>query len=88
MIIDKSKLREVINSLFHNYRIDITEFDSGAVMIDIFRSEGFIVIQYDGESYIGVSVIPDNDVAAGFGLPDKVFYTIEDFEDYLKKIQK
>jgi hypothetical protein len=36
-------------------------------------------------SYIGVSVIPDNDPAAGFGLPDEVFYTREDFEDYIEK---
>ncbi len=82
MNIDKGRLKEFINASFPTNRIEVTEFESGAIVIDVFRSEDFITNQY-GLSYIGVSVIPDNDPAAGFGLPDEVFYTKEDFENYM-----
>ncbi|TXJ22291.1 MAG: hypothetical protein E6Q24_21230 [Chitinophagaceae bacterium] len=87
MEIDKNRLKEFIYASFPTSRIEFNEFDSGAVVIDVFREKDFITIQY-GLTHIGVSVIPDNDPTAGFGLPDEVFYTVEDFEDYIEKTFK
>ncbi|MEC5146099.1 hypothetical protein [Chitinophaga sp. 212800010-3] len=87
MEVDKYRLKEFINTLFPTHRVEVTEFDSGAFVIDIFRLKDFITIQY-GLNYIGVSVVPNDDPAAGFGLSDEIFYTINDFEDYVEKTYK
>lgn len=89
MNVDKDRMKSFINAAFitYGYRIDITEFDSGAMMIDVFREKDFINIQY-GLTFIGVSIVPDDDPAAGFTLPDEVFYTVHEFEDCINKMEK
>jgi hypothetical protein len=88
MKIDTNRFKAFINKSFPAYKIEIKEFKSGVIVIDIFRAGDFIAIQYDGESYIGVSVIPNNGKAASYGLLDKVFHTIEEFEGYIGEMIK
>jgi hypothetical protein len=88
MNIDTDRFKTFINNSFPTYKIEIKEFKSGVIVIDIFRARDFIAIQYDGESYIGVSVIPNNGKAASYGLLDKVFHKIEDFEGYITELIK
>jgi hypothetical protein len=86
MKVDKDKLTEIINTSFPSYKVDIMAFNSGVIVIDVFRSGDVVAIQYDGESYIGVSVVPDTKRAGGAGLPQNVFHTVKEFEDYIKRI--
>ncbi|HEY1164844.1 MAG TPA: hypothetical protein VGE90_06740 [Chitinophaga sp.] len=88
MNIDTDRFKAFINNSFPAYKIEIKEFKSGVIVIDIFRARDFIAIQYDGESYIGVSVIPSNGKTASYGLLDKVFDKIEDFEGYITEMIK
>ncbi len=86
MKVDKTTLTDFINTSFPSYKVDITAFNSGVIVIDVFRSGDVVAIQYDGESYIGVSVVPDTKRAGGAGLPQNVFHTVKEFEDYIKRI--
>lgn len=88
MKIDTTSFKAFINKSFPTHKIDIKEFRSGVIVIDVFRAGDFIAIQYDGESYIGVSVIPNNGKAASYGLLDRVFDRVEDFEGYITELVK
>jgi hypothetical protein len=60
-------------------------FPSGAIMLDIWHSDKFYVLQFE-ESFIGFSAIDDN---TGFdALPDEKYYSEEVFKQKLEFLLK
>lgn len=54
-------------------RYEYTNFDSGAIMLDVWYKNKFYVIQFDVDNYIGFSEV--NDENMGFDtIPDEKFY--------------
>jgi hypothetical protein len=65
-------------------RHEIHEFDSGAVMVDIWKDDLFYVVQIEGKR-IGLSLI--NGDNRGFDtMPDKSYDTLDKFIIDFKKI--
>ena len=66
-----------------NLKHEIHQFDSGCVMVDIWKDELFYVIQIEPEM-IGLSLVDDN---TGFDtVPDKAYKDWDDFKTDFEKI--
>ena len=79
----KKVLTDIINQLdFAKVRYEIHNFDSGAIMIDIWINERFYVVQIFGDE-IGMSLVTEN---TGFdNIPDKSF---KDPNEFYKEFEK
>lgn len=68
-----------------NIRHEIHKFDSGCVMVDIWKADLFYVIQIEHE-IIGLSLVEEN---TGFDtVPDKVYKDLDNFMNDFEKIFK
>jgi hypothetical protein len=79
MAFDKEKIYDYIQweLVKRSIKYEISSFESGAVMIDIWADDGFYVVQIDTTT-IGISKIDDNN--PGFDTrPDELFYENERF---------
>jgi hypothetical protein len=66
-------------------RHEYTNFDSGAVMLDVWYNKKFYVIQFDVDGYIGFSEVNDDNI--GFDtIPDEKFYDEIKYKNKLKSI--
>lgn len=66
-----------------NLRHEIHKFDSGCVMVDIWKDELFYVIQIEPEM-IGLSLVGEN---TGFDtIPDKAYKDWDNFKSDFEKI--
>ena len=80
------KVLEYISSRLRDkgLRHEIHEFDSGAVMVDIWNDDLFYVVQIEGE-IIGLSLIND-DIPGLDTIPDKSYDTPDKFIIDFEKI--
>lgn len=68
-----------------NIRHEIHKFDSGCIMVDIWKGDLFFVIQIESEM-IGLSLVTDT---SGFDtIPDKTYKNYNNFEIDFEKILK
>ena len=89
---DRESKRKTVNEILEkiasrlsqeNLRYEIHQFDSGCVMVDIWKDELFYVIQIEAEM-IGFSLVDEN---TGFDtIPDKTYKDWDDFKTDFEKI--
>jgi hypothetical protein len=80
-----SKILEYISSRLEQkeLRHEIHQFESGAVMIDIWKDGSFYVVEIDGKR-IGLSLVTAD---TGFNtMPDKTYDSLEKFRVDFEKI--
>jgi hypothetical protein len=65
-------------------KYEIHEFNSGAVIIDIWHNSFFYVVQID-KSYVGFSKV-DNETVGFDTLPDSKFFRMEEFVNKLEAL--
>jgi len=66
-----------------NVRHEVHKFDSGAVMVDVWKGDLFYVIQIE-DKMIGLSLVKDN--TAFDTIPDKAYSDFEAFKIEFEKI--
>lgn len=81
----KKLVPDIINKLnIENVRYDVHQFDSGAVMIDIYIKDKFYVIQIFGDE-IGLSLNKEN--TSWFDIiPKKSFKDTKEFQKVFEEI--
>lgn len=68
-------------SIRHEY----TNFESGAIMLDVWHNNKFYVIQFDAEDFVGFSEVNDDNI--GFDTtPDEKFYDEIEYKNKLNSI--
>ncbi|WP_437920412.1 hypothetical protein [Sphingobacterium sp. LRF_L2] len=66
-------------SIRHEY----TNFDSGAIMLDVWHKDKFYVIQFDVDNYVGFSEVNDDNMEFDT-IPDEKFYDEIKYKNKLK----
>jgi len=81
----KKLLPDIINKLdIKKVKYEVHNFDSGAIMVDIFINNNFYVLQIDGDE-IGLSLNTDKTTPFDI-IPDKSFKNANEFNIEFKKI--
>lgn len=81
-------LNEVLNYtisqlIVHNTKHEIHRFDSGCVMIDIWKEDKFYCFQFE-ESKVGLSLVTENIGLSN--IPDKWYTNLAEFKTELETI--
>ncbi|MBT1685027.1 hypothetical protein [Dawidia soli] len=77
---------EVVSQLKSlHLKYETHEFDSGAVMLDIWKGDDFYVLQFEG-TLAGISVIRKGEVAAFCTRPDEAYYEAEAFRSRVAEL--
>lgn len=66
-------------------RHEYTNFDSGAIILDIWYKNKFYVIQFDIDGYIGFSEVNDDNISFDT-IPDEIFYDEIKYKNKLETI--